>query len=150
MLMLSCLLQAERPGGGLVAVKALSLRSMGDWKQLELFEREAAALRSLSHPRIPAYKDYFEVDSDGDRAYFLVQVSQPAPRQLLNSRAAYCSSSANHQAQQDDHPCFSTPSCWRLHMQHFGMTFSLFVCSKVYNLVCTCVHSGRQMYHGMM
>lgn len=71
-------MQAERPGGGLVAVKGLSLRSMADWKQLELFEREAAALRSLSHPGIPAYKDYFEVDSDGDRAYFLVQVSKAA------------------------------------------------------------------------
>ena len=76
--MSNCLLQAERPGGGLVAVKALSLRSMADWKQLELFEREAAALRGLSHPGIPAYKDYFEVDSDGDRAYFLVQVSKAA------------------------------------------------------------------------
>ena len=71
----ACHVQAERPGGGLVAVKALSLRSMADWKQLELFEREAAALRSLSHAGIPAYMDYFEVDSDGDRAYFLVQVS---------------------------------------------------------------------------
>lgn len=101
--MLSCLLQAERPGGGLVAAKALSLRSMGDWKQLELFEREAAALRSLSHPGIPAYKDYFEVDSDGDRAYFLVQVSQHAPRQLLNACAAYCISSASFYAQHDDH-----------------------------------------------
>lgn len=49
---------------------------MADWKQLELFEKEADALRSLSHPGIPAYKDYFEVDSDGDRAYFLVQVSK--------------------------------------------------------------------------
>ncbi|KAL0051028.1 hypothetical protein WJX82_000878 [Trebouxia sp. C0006] len=65
--------KAERPGGGAVAVKALSLRSMADWKQLELFEKEADALRSLSHPGIPAYEDYFEVDSDGDRAYFLVQ-----------------------------------------------------------------------------
>lgn len=73
-------LQAERPGGGLVAVKALSLRSMADWKQLELFEREAAALRSLNHPGIPAYKDYFEVDSDGDRAYYLVQVGSHAAR----------------------------------------------------------------------
>ena len=69
-----CCMQAERPGGGSVAVKALSLRSMADWKQLELFEREAAALRSLRHTGIPAYIDYFEVDSDGDRAYFLVQV----------------------------------------------------------------------------
>ena len=68
-------MQAERPGGGLVAIKALSLRSMqGDWQQLELFEKEANALRSMSHPGIPAYKDYFEVDNDGDRAYFLVQV----------------------------------------------------------------------------
>lgn len=65
--------KAERPGGGTVAIKALSLRTMADWKQLELFEKEADALRSLSHPGIPAYKDYFEVDSDGDRAYFLVQ-----------------------------------------------------------------------------
>lgn len=65
--------KAERPGGGAVAVKALSLRTMADWKQLELFEKEADALRRLSHPGIPAYKDYFEVDSDGDRAYFLVQ-----------------------------------------------------------------------------
>ena len=90
-LMPNCALQAERPGGGLVAVKALSLRSMADWKQLELFEREAAALRSLNHPGIPAYKDYFEVDSDGDRAYFLVQVSELAPRQLLPVCTAYSS-----------------------------------------------------------
>ncbi len=66
--------QAEQPGGGAVAIKALSLRTMADWKQLELFEKEVNALRSLNHPGIPAYKDYFEVDSDGDRAYFLVQV----------------------------------------------------------------------------
>lgn len=65
--------KAERPGGGLVAVKSLSLRSMADWKQLELFEKEAKAMRQLSHNGIPAYIDYFEVDSDGDRGYFLVQ-----------------------------------------------------------------------------
>ena len=68
-------LQAERPGGGYVAVKSLSLRSMADWKQLELFEKEAKAMRQLSHTGIPAYIDYFEVDSDGDRGYFLVQAS---------------------------------------------------------------------------
>lgn len=68
-------LQAERPGGGYVAVKSLSLRSMADWKQLELFEKEAKAMRQLSHTGIPAYIDYFEVDSDGDRGYFLVEAS---------------------------------------------------------------------------
>ena len=56
-------------------MKSLSLRSMADWKQLELFEKEAKTMRKLSHKGIPAYIDYFEVDSDGDRGYFLVQVS---------------------------------------------------------------------------
>ena len=68
-----------------MAVKALSLRSMADWKQLELFEKEADALRSLSHPGIPAYEDYFEVDSDGDRAYFLVQVRKASTSACVQS-----------------------------------------------------------------
>lgn len=47
---------------------------MTDWKQLELFEREASVLRSLSHPGVPRYVDSFEVDTEGDRAYVIVQV----------------------------------------------------------------------------
>ncbi len=66
--------QAEAPDGKAVAVKALSLRGLGDWKQLQLFEREAATLRGLSHPCIPAYLDYFEDDTERDRGFFLVQV----------------------------------------------------------------------------
>ena len=58
-----------------MAIKSLSLRSMADWKQLELFEKEAKAMRQLSHSGIPTYIDYFEVDSNGDRGYFLVQAS---------------------------------------------------------------------------
>ena len=58
-----------------MAVKALSLRGLADWKQLQLFEREAATLRGLSHPCIPAYLDYFEDDTERDRGFFLVQVS---------------------------------------------------------------------------
>lgn len=55
---------------------ALPLRcSLKDWKQLELFEREAQTLKSLSHPCIPRYLDYFEADTEQDRAFFLVQVS---------------------------------------------------------------------------
>jgi len=57
-----------------VAVKALNLRGQGfDWKQLQLFEREAKALESLSHSGIPRYIDYFEVDTTEDRGFFLVQ-----------------------------------------------------------------------------
>lgn len=79
--------QAERPGGGYVAVKSLSLRSMSDWKQLELFENEAATMRKLKHSGIPAYLDYFEVDSEGDRGYFLVQV----PCCLCLCKSCFCS-----------------------------------------------------------
>ena len=39
-------LQAEAPDGKSVAVKALSLSGLNDWKQLQLFEREAATLRA--------------------------------------------------------------------------------------------------------
>ena len=48
-----------------------------NWKQLQLFEREAATLKSLSHPNIPAYVDYFEEDTSRDKGFFLVQVLNP-------------------------------------------------------------------------
>ncbi|MFB2982892.1 serine/threonine protein kinase, partial [Microseira sp. BLCC-F43] len=57
----------------LVAIKALSLRRMTDWKVLELFEREAKVLSQLNHPGIPRYLDYFQVDAPFDRQFYLVQ-----------------------------------------------------------------------------
>jgi len=51
--------RAERPDGTLVALKVLALREMRSWKALELFEREAKTLKSLSHPAIPSYVDWF-------------------------------------------------------------------------------------------
>lgn len=59
--------------GDRVALKALSLRRMNDWKVLELFEREAKVLAQLNHPAIPRYLDYFQVDSDRDRDFYIVQ-----------------------------------------------------------------------------
>ncbi|HAX77175.1 MAG TPA: serine/threonine protein kinase [Cyanobacteria bacterium UBA11372] len=56
-----------------VAIKALSLRRMTDWKVLELFEREAKVLSQLNHPGIPRYLDYFQVDAPSDRQFYLVQ-----------------------------------------------------------------------------
>lgn len=44
--------------------------------QLELFQREARALAGLQHPSIPAYIDYFEEDSERDRAFYIVQVRE--------------------------------------------------------------------------
>jgi ankyrin repeat protein len=59
--------------GQQVALKALSLRQMGEWKVLELFEREARILAQLNHPAIPRYLDYFQVDSSEDRAFYIAQ-----------------------------------------------------------------------------
>ncbi|HEY9604464.1 MAG TPA: ankryin, partial [Allocoleopsis sp.] len=56
-----------------VALKALSLRQITDWKRLELFEREARVLAQLNHPAIPRYLDYFHVDTPDDRSFYIVQ-----------------------------------------------------------------------------
>ena len=60
-----------------VAIKGLGLAGMTNWKQLQLFEREAAILRSLSHPSIPKYLDYFEEDLPDDRRFYIVQELVP-------------------------------------------------------------------------
>lgn len=59
--------------GDRVALKALSFRRMNEWKVLELFEREAKVLSQLDHPAIPRYLDYFQIDSDQDRNFYIVQ-----------------------------------------------------------------------------
>ncbi len=63
----------DRETGKRVALKELSLRRLTDWKALELFEREARVLSQLNHPGIPAYLDYFQVDEERDRSFYLVQ-----------------------------------------------------------------------------
>lgn len=110
----------------LVAVKVLSLRGSGGWKQVkllpcptcsahiictvravvphcprsvrqmmtaacqvELFEREAQALQGLSHPRIPQYVEYFEIDTPSDRLFCLVQVSSMAAKQPSDAMSDY-------------------------------------------------------------
>jgi serine/threonine protein kinase len=63
--------------GAEVAIKILSLRHLNDWKQLELFEREAKVLSQLSHPQIPQYLEYFHVDTPSNRAFYIVQQLAP-------------------------------------------------------------------------
>ncbi len=70
--------RATRIGDGAeVAIKILSLRHLNDWKQLELFEREAKVLSQLSHPQIPQYLEYFHVDTPSNRAFYIVQQLAP-------------------------------------------------------------------------
>jgi len=47
--------------GHLVAVKELLIEGLSHWKAMELFEREAQALKSISHPAVPAYIDFFQL-----------------------------------------------------------------------------------------
>jgi serine/threonine protein kinase len=57
----------------LVVVKRLSLGSDFEWQHLKLFEREAKTLQSLSHPAIPRYLDYLELDLPNNKGFALVQ-----------------------------------------------------------------------------
>ena len=60
-----------------VALKALSLRRLKNWKQIELFEREARVLKKLKYPGIPEYLDYFQIDTPNNRAFYIAQEIAP-------------------------------------------------------------------------
>ncbi len=57
----------------LVVVKLLTFSHSFTWDDLKLFEREAETLKHLSHPAIPSYLDYFDVDSPLGKGFALVQ-----------------------------------------------------------------------------
>ena len=61
----------------LVAIKVLSLRNLDNWKQIELFKREAKILQQLNHPHIPKYLDYFQIETESNRLFYLVQQLAP-------------------------------------------------------------------------
>ncbi|MBN4003954.1 serine/threonine-protein kinase [Nostoc sp. LPT] len=62
----------------LVVIKLLSFGSDFEWDSLKLFEREAQTLKSLSHPFIPSYLDYLEVNLPTIKGFALVQSYIPA------------------------------------------------------------------------
>jgi serine/threonine protein kinase len=66
-------LARDRRTGRSVAARLLHVGLVTDWKTIELFEREAAVLRSLHHARIPAYVDSFRADLEGDPRFVLVR-----------------------------------------------------------------------------
>ncbi|EFJ23166.1 hypothetical protein SELMODRAFT_442893 [Selaginella moellendorffii] len=65
--------EAETERGDAVAIKAMSLRNMKGWKDLDLFEREARVLKSLQHSGIPEYIDFFEIENEKDKGFYIVQ-----------------------------------------------------------------------------
>jgi hypothetical protein len=52
----------DKREGRSVAIKRFDVRGAKAWKDVELAEREARVLQSLSHPKLPAYIDHFEED----------------------------------------------------------------------------------------
>lgn len=50
----------DKREGRPVAIKRFTLRGAKSWKDVELAEREAAVLASLSHPSLPRYVEHFE------------------------------------------------------------------------------------------
>ena len=81
------LLAKDVDNGELVIVKLLAFSSDFEWDDLKLFEREAETLKSLSHPSIPRYLDYFEVNSPTIKGFALVQsyISAQTLEQYLQS-----------------------------------------------------------------
>ncbi|WP_310427432.1 protein kinase domain-containing protein [Chamaesiphon sp. VAR_48_metabat_135_sub] len=73
----------------LVALKALSLHQINDWKAIELFEREAQVLSTLNCDGIPKYIDYFTTDLDGDLYFYIVQELAPGKTLLEWIRAGW-------------------------------------------------------------
>ena len=74
----------------LVVVKLLKLDSDFEWDSLKLFEREAQILKNLTHPLIPQYLDYFEVDSPNTKGFALVQSyidAKSLEEQVINGRS---------------------------------------------------------------
>ncbi|MBZ5710012.1 serine/threonine protein kinase [Nannocystis pusilla] len=65
---------ATAADGRRVVLKQLRVARMGDWKAMELFEREARVLASLAHPNIPRCHEFFA--TDGARAVDPADIAQ--------------------------------------------------------------------------
>jgi len=59
--------------GSQLAIKALYPSRLADWKDLELFQREAAVLERIEHPLVPRYIDSFHEGEGDSVCYFLAQ-----------------------------------------------------------------------------
>jgi len=60
-----------------VVIKVLSLSGLDDWKKVELFEREAKILQQLNHSAIPKYIDYFQIETEDNVDFHIVQELAP-------------------------------------------------------------------------
>lgn len=56
-----------------VILKILNFDDTLTWEHFKLFEREAKTLQNLSHPAIPKYQDYLDLNSGNYKGFALVQ-----------------------------------------------------------------------------
>lgn len=56
-----------------VAIKIMIFGPDATWEALKLFEREAQTLKTLNHPAIPKYLDFFELETRLVKGFALVQ-----------------------------------------------------------------------------
>jgi serine/threonine protein kinase len=61
--------QTQQP----VVIKRLTFGPDFNWDDLKLFEREAQTLKSIDHPAIPTYLDFFDLEDDKSQGFALVQ-----------------------------------------------------------------------------
>jgi serine/threonine protein kinase len=98
-------LAQDLQSGEQVTVKLLAFNPQMEWDEFKLFEREAAVLKQLNHPRIPQYRDYFSLDQKigaGLCWFGLVQDYIPGKslQQLLNEGKRFTESQVRSIAKQ--------------------------------------------------
>lgn len=77
-------LALDRQTDELVTIKLLAFSPQMQWEELKLFEREAQILQTLNHPRIPKYRDYFDLDkNEGDGVPWFAIVQDYLPGNSL-------------------------------------------------------------------
>jgi len=75
----------DRLEGRAVAIKRFDVRGARSWKDVDLAEREARVLQSLSHPKLPRYVDRFE---DGGALYLVMEKIEGESLAALRARGA--------------------------------------------------------------
>ena len=75
----------DKRDGRLVAVKCFRVRGAASWKEVELAEREAKVLASLSHPNLPSYVEHFE---SGGELFLVTEKIEGESLQARKARGA--------------------------------------------------------------
>jgi hypothetical protein len=78
----------DKREGRAVAIKRFDVRTAKTWKDAELAERETRVLQSLSHPKLPKYRDHFEQDG---ALYLVMDKIEGESLAMLQKRGAVLS-----------------------------------------------------------